>query len=167
MTRLAFRLYWKTFFILSTFLFSVIAVHAQSPVVVGTRLSDSSGTVSISSFQLQQAVFPLVESLKTGYSITGAISIKVGQTSYLLFDAAGPGSDTAVVAIELLLTGSNFYLNAGPKGYGVHTCKKKGSCSSCIFFYNHVNKIVGCSCAAVLQSQDWNCQHRFENVKNN
>ena len=153
-------------FFLSTFLFSFIVAHAQSPVAVGTRLNDSSGTVSISSSQLQQAVFPLVKSLKTGYSITGAISIKVGQTSYLLFDAAGPGDDTTVVAVELLLTGSNLYLNA-PKGNGVHTCKKRGSCSSCVFFYNGVNKIVGCSCAVALQSQDWDCQHRFEKVRNN
>lgn len=166
MTRLAFRLYWKTFFILSTFLFSVIAVHAQSPVVVGTRLSDSSGTVSISASQLQQAVFPLVELLKTGYTISGPVSVKVGQTSYLLFDAAGPGSDTAVVAVELLLNGGNFYLNAA-KGNGVHTCRKTGSCSSCLFVYNRINKIIGCSCAAIPQNTDWECRHRYEKAKSN
>lgn len=145
---------------------SYLLAQSQGNTLVGQKLSDSTGSISISASALQQQVFPNVDALKTGYSIAGSLSLKVGAKSYILFSAAGPASDTLIVAVELSMENNSFYINLN-KGQGVHTCKKEGSCNSCLFVYNRLEKVIGCSCADFPSNLDWECKHRFEKTKTN
>lgn len=133
-------------------------------VPVGTKVSDTSATVSISSTQIQQSIIPAIKSILTATVNSSGITIMTGQRNYLLFSVVH-NSDTLSVAVELIDETGNLSFNAA-KGLGIHVCKKSGSCSDCLYVRNKQDRIIGCSCSAVPQSDDWECNHRYEKSKN-
>lgn len=142
--------------------------YAQTPeaITAGTKTGDTTGVISATTTQIQQLVFPLVAPLNGGYTISGQLTLKAGKINYLIFEAAHSNSDTLIVALELITINNIFYIDT-TYGNGMHFCKKAGSCASCLFVYNRLDKIIGCSCAQIPQTTDWECKHEFKKVKNN
>jgi hypothetical protein len=137
-------------------------VHQNVPV--GTKVSDSSATVSISSSQIQQSIIPAIRSLLSATVTGSGISILTGQRNYLMFTVVH-NSDTLSVAVELIEQSGSLSFNA-TKSLGIHVCKKAGSCSDCLYVRNKQDRIIGCSCSAVPQSENWECNHKYEKSKN-
>lgn len=141
-----------------------VPFDTQQNVPVGTKVSDSSATVSISSSQIQQSIIPGIKSLLTATVNGSGISIMTGQRNYLMFTVVH-NNDTLSVAVELIEQSGNLSFNA-TKSLGIHVCKKVGSCSDCLYVRNKQDRIIGCSCSAVPHSDNWECNHRYEKSKN-
>jgi hypothetical protein len=129
-------------------------------VPVGTKVSDTTSTVTINVSQIQSLIVPTIGSLKTSTVLSTNVQILTGSRDYLIFSVVSSG-DTMSVAIELKLVGSSLSFEAGNKT-GVHVCKLSGACNSCMFTRNRQGRIIGCSCSDVSAERTWECKHYYE-----
>lgn len=147
-----------------TFAGSLQNFHPNQVVPVGTKTTDTSSTVSITSGQIQQLIIPFITSIKTSTVVSGSISILNGQSNYLMFEVVN-NNDTLTVAVELIVNSSSLIFDK-TENLASHTCKKKGSCNSCNYTRNMYDKIISCSCSQTNNYSEIGCDHRLEKINN-
>lgn len=137
--------------------------HKKSPlstITVGQRTSDSTGTVSISSTQIEQAILQTIPFF-TGYTVSGNATLKVSPDhSYLMFQVSKPNSSLLYIAVELKTAGTN-NLTFTPHSYSnVFFYKVSGDCVENRFLTDTDKGISGCLCVKQLEvaSTDANCK---------
>lgn len=138
--------------------------HSNQVVPVGTKTTDTSSTVSITSVQIQQLIIPFISSIKTSTVVSGSISILTGQSNYLMFEVLN-NNDTLTVAVELILTSASLSFNE-TENLVAHTCKKRGPCNSCNYTRNMYDKIISCSCSEINNFSEIVCDHTLEKINN-
>jgi hypothetical protein len=120
-------------------------------ILVGNRTSDSTGTMTISTSDIQQLILPAISYLD-GMSLNSASSslMVTPVAAYIILNGADGSGSTVTVAIQLLCNDSTFIYRPHSKTM-VHVCKRTSDCGSCQFVMLG-NIIYNCRCGS--QSAD-------------
>ena len=151
-------------FLLETSAYTRQLGNPLSDITVGTKTSDSSGTISISNSSIQSSIISTISSL-SGYQITSAYSTLLVSDSicYLVFKASVSSGDTLSVAVQLVKTSSNSLIFRQHGLGDVNTVKSIAGCPSCKFFRNRNKIVIGSMCSVPnfeTLAADSGCQNK-------
>lgn len=145
---------------------SLLRVNSvQDIITVGTKLSDSSGIVTISNSMLQTAIINRIPYINNLVILNQPAVISIGSIhSYILFKANRSNTtDTLLVALEInLSTGNTLIFQNNKSGLQLFTSQVRGSCSVCEFLHDKQNSIGGARCSAVTVTDpkaDYGCRY--------
>ena len=116
--------------------------------VVGSKLTDSTGQITITPAQIQESILPTISELNGSTVIYDSPFLTVSPTkSYLVFRVTNIAGQLSNVAIELVLNNTTFSYHPNSGGE-IHICKAFEACTHW-GFKKLGNRVVTCYCVGL------------------
>lgn len=125
-------------------------------VVVGTKTSSATGTVSISNSNIQQYILSTIPDLSNTTITSDQPTVSVSDVyNYLIFQVTNTAGDTLSIAVRLTLSSNEFSFQPHTSK-DVRICKGYGTCTSCTFMFGEAKNIKGCFIRKLIKGQELN-----------